>query len=360
MGLKERLKNLIYKDTSRENESNKMAVLVRILCIALMIFFALHVVLFGIIWKPSAALGNLVLFLLYLGMFGFTFRMSKSVLVGTFIFVTTVWAFAMLLLFGLDSCFQMFPPFLIVIYFFSSYGGLRNKAIFGCVTYILYLLMSFLYGMKMPLLELTSSEHQYIRDSSMLIIILCTCIAAYIFAKDSQSMEYKLISYNKKLQEKASTDPLTRLHNRGRAMEYLQTFADKADEMLCSICICDIDFFKRVNDTYGHDIGDMVLKAVARTMLDTLNSKCFIARWGGEEFFIAFPNCNGDDAMVMLFELQKALKRAIVRVRDKEICVTLTYGLVEYDNKMTVDENIKEADRMLYMGKEQGRDRIIF
>ena len=360
MGFKERVKNVIYKDTSRENESNKMAVLVRILSIALMAFFAVHVVIFGVIWKPSAALGNLVLFFLYLGMFGFSFRMPKSVLVGTFIFATTAWAFAMLWLFGLDSCFQIFPPFLIIIYFFSSYGGLKNKAIFGCTTYIVYLVMSFVYGNRLPLLELGEKEHQYVRDSSMFIIILCTCIAAYMFAKDSQSMEYKLISYNKRLQEKASTDPLTRLHNRGRAMEYLQSFADKADEMLCSICICDIDFFKKVNDTYGHDIGDMVLKAVARAMIDTLSDRCFIARWGGEEFFIAFPNCNGDDAMVMLFELQKALKRAIVRVRDQEICVTLTYGLTEYDNKLTVDENLKEADRMLYMGKEQGRDRIMF
>ncbi|MBO4799421.1 MAG: hypothetical protein J5489_02140, partial [Lachnospiraceae bacterium] len=81
MGLKERVKNLIYKDSARENESNKMAVLVRILSIALMAFFAIHIVLFGILWKPSAALGNLVLFLLYLGMFGFTYRMPKSVLV---------------------------------------------------------------------------------------------------------------------------------------------------------------------------------------------------------------------------------------------------------------------------------------
>ncbi|MBR4755282.1 MAG: hypothetical protein IK054_08895, partial [Lachnospiraceae bacterium] len=112
MGFKEKAKNLIFKDTSRENESNKMAVLIRILCIALMAFFAVHIVIFGVIWKPSAALGNLVLFFLYLGMFGFTFRMPKSVLVGTFIFATTVWAFAMLWLFGLDSCFQMFPPFL--------------------------------------------------------------------------------------------------------------------------------------------------------------------------------------------------------------------------------------------------------
>ena len=92
MGFKERVKNVIYKDTSRENESSKMAVLVRILSIALMAFFAVHVVIFGILWKPSAALGNLVLFFLYLGMFGFTYRMPKSVLVGTFIIATTAWA----------------------------------------------------------------------------------------------------------------------------------------------------------------------------------------------------------------------------------------------------------------------------
>ncbi len=194
----------------------------------------------------------------------------------------------------------------------------------------------------------------------MLVVLLCICIAAYVFSNESQSMESKLIEYNKKLKEKANTDPLTGLNNRGSAMDYLAEFVKKADDTICSVCICDIDHFKRVNDTYGHDVGDLVLKAVAKVLMTCSENKAFVARWGGEEFFLAFPNMNGDEALEVLYDIQSELRKTVVMSEDQKIKVTLTYGLTEYDKNQGLDQNIKDADNKLYMGKEAGRDRIMY
>ena len=337
-----------------------MAVLVRIECITLMAFFALNVIVFFILGKFNAGLGNLALALLYLLVYGLSFKLKKMAMVSSFMFVTSVWALSMLWLFGPDSCFQIFPPFLIIIFFFASYNSFWKKIIFALIIFVVYMGMAIIYGSRPPILSISDFAQRYVRDSCMFVVILCTCIASHVFSKDSHTLESKLIVYNRRLEEKASTDPLTGLNNRGRAMDYLQDFARKADDMICSICICDIDHFKVVNDSFGHDVGDLVLKVVADVLSDNAGEDSFVARWGGEEFFLAFPNMNGDEAYGVLLNIQNKMREASVSVRDVDIRVTLTYGLTEYDKSKALNDNIKEADNMLYMGKEQGRNRIVY
>ncbi|MCR5250607.1 MAG: GGDEF domain-containing protein [Lachnospiraceae bacterium] len=360
MKLLRKIHAIINKDTTEENESKKMSVLIRMLSLTLVAFFLIATVAFFLRGYPGAGLGNLGLLTLYLLIFLLSYRLPKMATVLSFILVTTLWAISMLWLFGPDSGFQIFPPFLIFIFFFAGNSRFFRKLVFGIVTFALYQAMSLLYGSRAPLLDISISARHCVRDSCMFIIILCTCIAAHIFSRDSQILEHKLIEYNKRLKEKANTDPLTGLNNRGMAMDYLQGFVKRADSMICCICICDIDHFKRVNDTYGHDAGDLVLKAVAKAMKNVCGEKCFLARWGGEEFFIAFPELNGDEAMDVLYRIQKAVKKSSVEVNGETISVTLTYGLTEYDKEKGLDENIKDADNNLYLGKEQGRNRIVF
>ena len=354
------IKKLITRDTRYENESAKMPVLMRILSLTLTGFFLINAVAFFIHGTLPAVYGNIVLAVLYFCVFLLSYRINKIATVWLFIIVTTIWAMTLLWFFGPDSSFQIFPPFVIIIFFFASYNCFLMKVIFGFITFIVYQGMSFLYGNRTPFLELTPGAHHCVRDSCMFIIILCTCIAAHMFSKDSQNMERKLIEYNKRLKTRANTDPLTGLNNRGMAMEYLQDFVRKADTMICCLCICDIDHFKRVNDSYGHDIGDRVLKNVAKALKETIGDSGFVARWGGEEFFIAFPECNGDEAMDILYRVQKAIRKTEVTVREETVKVTLTYGLTEYDKGKSLDDNIKDADNNLYLGKERGRNTIVF
>ncbi len=361
MQLFDQFKKIIDKETVYENESRKMTVLMRILCLIMMAFFAVDTLIFSIIANLGGFVSCMFIGLLYFCVFALSYKLRKMPVVWLFIAVTGMWGTAMLFLFGPDSGFQTFPAFLIIIFFFASNDKFRYKIIFTFMTFLIYMGLANIYGGRKPIVYRVSwVTHRYVRDSCMLVILLCTCIAAYVFSNDSQNMESKLVEYNKKLKEKANTDPLTGLNNRGSAMEYLAEFVKKADDSICSVCICDIDHFKRVNDTYGHDIGDLVLKSVAKVLMTTVGDDGFVARWGGEEFFIAFPDLNGDDAMGILYNVQSELRKTVVMSGDQKIKVTLTYGLAEYDKNQGLDQNIKEADNKLYMGKEQGRDRVVY
>ncbi len=360
MNILSQFRQLITMETRHEDEPKKMTVLVRILSLLLLIFFIIMSVSFFAVGASQASTGNILLAVLYAMVFFASYLLRKNPLVWSFIIITTLWAFSMLWLFGPDSSFQIFPPFVIFIFFFASYDSLPKKIIFGLCTFLVYHGMSLIYGDRSPLLDLSTSAHRCVRDSNMFIIILCTCIAAHVFSQDSHNLENKLIEYNKRLKTKANTDPLTGLNNRSMAIDYLQDFVKKTDEILASICICDIDHFKNVNDTYGHDVGDLVLKAVADALRSAIGDQGFVARWGGEEFFIAFPGLNGDDAKDLLFKAQSEVRKAVIENNGQTISITLTYGLTEYDNSKSLTENLKDADNNLYRGKQQGRDTIVF
>lgn len=112
-----------------------------------------------------------------------------------------------------------------------------------------------------------------------------------IFTKDAQKMEQKLVRYNTKLQKLASVDALTGLWNRRSMWEYIRAVEydyEVGNAGFVSIAIADIDFFKKINDTYGHDAGDKVLKAVAGLFMDKMKTYGRVCRWGGEESCLYF------------------------------------------------------------------------
>ena len=124
--------------------------------------------------------------------------------------------------------------------------------------------------------------------------------------------------------------------------------------------MCDIDFFKRVNDSYGHDIGDKVLAGVAQTLVDNVTEDCLVSRWGGEEFLIVFPHMNGDEAKAILDTIRSRVKKIEFDTGTKVFGITVTYGLAEYGFDGDAEAVVKEADNKLYIGKDNGRDQIVF
>ena len=129
---------------------------------------------------------------------------------------------------------------------------------------------------------------------------------------------------------------------------------------MLTVAIGDIDFFKHINDTYGHDAGDYVLETIAKIMNEFMESKGMVARWGGEEFLFSFENINGDYAFEEMSKLLHLIERYEFSFNGTPIKVTMTFGLEEYDDNLGVDKVISKADEKLYMGKEQGRNRVIY
>lgn len=161
------------------------------------------------------------------------------------------------------------------------------------------------------------------------------------------------------LQEQASTDPLTGLYNR-RQFEILVHQALHTAERYgtpYSMAMIDIDFFKKVNDTYGHDAGDAVLKKLADTLKATLRKSDIIARFGGEEFVLFFSQTPPSNARTAAEHVRHAVENMNVVVDEQSIPVTVSLGI---SSGRTADLSalIKQADEALYHSKQNGRNQV--
>jgi diguanylate cyclase (GGDEF)-like protein len=158
-----------------------------------------------------------------------------------------------------------------------------------------------------------------------------------------------------------SNDPLTGLYNRRAGHAELAKYMEKADHSSGSyvtIALGDIDFFKTVNDRYGHDCGDMVLVTFAEFLDKHMADKGFAVRWGGEEFLLVYRK-DEQTALADLRALQEKLGRYVFTYEEYTFSVTMTFGLVEYSEGEKMDDLVKRADDLLYVGKEGGRNRIV-
>ncbi len=154
-------------------------------------------------------------------------------------------------------------------------------------------------------------------------------------------------------------DALTQLNNRRYGDKKLQEIRMKSVEMGVKYCICiaDIDFFKKVNDTYGHEMGDEVLRAVAEKLKVGMVGKGIAARWGGEEFLLIFENRELDIARRELSIIMDDIRTIYVPDTDRQI--TMSFGLTAMIPGESTDESLKRADENLYEAKETGRNQII-
>lgn len=162
------------------------------------------------------------------------------------------------------------------------------------------------------------------------------------------------------LREQNVVDQLTGLKNRkafysNYDTDIIPALADKK----CSIIMCDIDFFKKVNDTYGHNVGDAVLMNVADLFTKLLDGRGVMYRWGGEEFVILLVDKNKEEARVIAEELRCAIEQAECYCENHLVKVTMSFGINEIDGNLQSNENIKVADDNLYTAKKEGRNRVI-
>ena len=161
-----------------------------------------------------------------------------------------------------------------------------------------------------------------------------------------------------RLTQLATTDELTGALNRRSILEHLQSLLDDPGIQTC-VLMADIDFFKRVNDTYGHAAGDRVLKTFVDTMRGHLRKGDLLGRLGGEEFVVALGNADLQDAQALAERLRVAVAESGCPFdADTTITVTASFGLALYDGQETVTQLLIRADEALYRAKNLGRNRV--
>lgn len=162
------------------------------------------------------------------------------------------------------------------------------------------------------------------------------------------------------LYNEAMEDPLTGLRNRrGLHAHYERRIATLRIFEKASIIMCDIDHFKRVNDTYGHNAGDEVLKFVASLLQNSIRIDDGAFRWGGEEFILLLPHKSTAEAVVLAERLRSLIEESVITFEGTDIKVTMSFGVSEINPELTTEENVEAVDAKLYYAKEHGRNRVI-
>ena len=161
----------------------------------------------------------------------------------------------------------------------------------------------------------------------------------------------------KESKHEANTDPLTGLFNRRYAEEIFRQLSNGQHEQLWCVAMLDIDDFKNVNDTYGHQVGDGVLVWLSKIISTSLRRTDFVFRWGGEEFLILLKDVDISTASYLLEKLRVKLESESFEIGNKTINITVTIGVAPLDLE-NIKESIEASDRLLYQGKNSGKNKV--
>ncbi len=176
----------------------------------------------------------------------------------------------------------------------------------------------------------------------LIVILLFSFFQAYLYFKQ---------------RDKSNIDPLTHLYNR----HYLRMISDSIDLSQCAVLVIDVDFFKKINDTYGHKTGDIVLESISKRILGATRTFDTVIRYGGEEFLVLLNKQKDIHATKEICQrILKSISSKPIRIGDKNIFVSVSIGVNPSPSRnKTIGDAIKAADEMLYEAKRTGRNKIV-
>ena len=255
------------------------------------------------------------------------------------------------------------PPMAILDWMMPGLDGVevcRKVRRLGQEPYI-YLLLLTTKGRKENLIEgLDAGADDYLTkpfDPHELQVRLRT-------GKRIVTLQAELIEAREALRVQATHDPLTGIWNRRAILEILgnELARSRREALPVAVAIADLDYFKRINDTYGHAAGDVTLSEVANRMRAMLRPYDAIGRYGGEEFLMVLPGCTSQDAFKLAERLRIGMSQEPVKLPDGAIEVTSSLGVAASDTLAVMDVTalIQAADNALYRAKAKGRNRIEF
>ncbi|MDN9010350.1 GGDEF domain-containing response regulator [Brevibacillus laterosporus] len=172
----------------------------------------------------------------------------------------------------------------------------------------------------------------------------------------------RLLTRTQYYEHMAFRDPLTGVNNRRSFDHQLQVelAQTRRKQEPISIAFLDIDYFKKINDIYGHHIGDLVLQGVGHKIQQSLRATDILARYGGEEFVIAFPGTSAEQAAMVLERIRDQLQQApVLQIDGQDFHITFSAGIADWDHIMPQHKWLELADRAMYEAKRQGRNQIV-
>ena len=246
-----------------------------------------------------------------------------------------------------------FTVFLLVVYLLSL-GHFMRPCYFSIIYIVVFAATIVIIYSKLDPSVIYIGE--LITSGVFLMVITVGSMMSYSRYFRLFNQEKQLEAINKKLELISETDELTGLFNRRRIsdeMEKLIAVSERYNSIF-SIAMIDIDHFKKINDTYGHNTGDEILRELAGLIKSKLRTSDLIGRWGGEEFILVLPNTTPEDSGILLSRLQKDISNHSF---CNGIKIAFSAGICGFLSGTSLNQLIDCADRALYNAKENGRNR---
>lgn len=170
-----------------------------------------------------------------------------------------------------------------------------------------------------------------------------------------------IMRYNRRLERMARLDRLTGASNRYAFDELIPVLIQDVqnNNVPFSIILIDLDYFKTINDEYGHAAGDRFLSAISEEISRTIRDNDILFRWGGEEFLVVLQKCTLENAIVVAEKIRKGISEKVIECEGKDLSITASMGVAEFVPGEPMDSMIQRADSLLYKAKEKGRNCVV-
>ncbi len=248
--------------------------------------------------------------------------------------------------------FYLIPAILIILANQLSHWWI--KIVYAALTCAIYVWLDLQYRNATPLHLLDALELARLHTFNLLLMLGMLSGLTVVYVRLVNAAE-------KRLHELATTDTLTQLMNRRSVLQALER--EQARRVRkptpMALILVDIDHFKKVNDTWGHNMGDWALAAVAGVLKEGLREMDFVARWGGEEFLVVLPLADAETAWPVAERLRLMISQLRFVTAEHPLRVTATLGLTQVGIDEPVHLAIQRADAALYRGKNEGRNRVV-
>ena len=262
---------------------------------------------------------------------------------------------------GGTGCFYIYSYCVINYLYFQSF--ISKKSMLHKWNSILWLIIFTIFPIIAMIWDQYYGPIYEMPGQSFLFSIVNTVVVAFfmnyfliISGRAINKYETVLIEKNQQLEEISFVDPLTGLWNRRRLY---QDFDEEVNETEAySIILGDIDDFKKVNDTYGHECGDLVLIRIAQLIQNEIKNSGYVYRWGGEEILILLPTCSKKEAALCAEYILSKIKNTVIAYNGTHLNVTMTMGVAEGYGKSNLDVITRKADDCLYIGKAKGKAQV--
>ncbi|WP_066496206.1 GGDEF domain-containing protein [Abyssisolibacter fermentans] len=284
------------------------------------------------------------------GLYGFFIAIIRSLLIKDSIFTLPTVYIAVLYGFAVIFYFHPFKSFFI--YGITSIFLIRVLPIYQPTIIQNSYIQDILSNNMIAWIASVINYHKYVR----------TFLHQKIISKNNEELKQKALQIekiNKTLKYISIRDELTNIYNRRKLDEILEYEYNRAKKYsdVFSVILLDIDLFKYVNDTYGHNVGDKVLIEIAEILKSNTRKNDMVGRWGGEEFLVVCSQTNMNEVLCVSEKLRKAIEAHDFSIVNKTTC---SFGVATYKNSETIENLINRADKGLYQAKERGRNRVGF